>query len=183
MKEETKRTTIHTPPQVQRIIAGADEDMSQNARICGLLIGYRDVSQAAGVSTSLEECSKIVSALTRYRRILKQEMPALSEGEWCFLADVLNGTWLVTEVGSPADPALYLWAEASDAGADTAAKWGIDQANLVRKLREMSYAQSCGVVDVLTRFWADDHEGDYREALAKAGAVFCEPPEIITSDA
>lgn len=113
---------------------------------------------------------RVNSILIRYGAITSRDCPPLTGGEWCFLADILNGTWLQAEAGGN-DPARYLWAEAADAESAYAEKWGIDQAALVDRLRALPYAGACAIVEVVTRFWAaEDQHGDLAAQLSAAGA-------------
>lgn len=68
------------------------------------------------------------------------------------------------------DAAKYIYIEVHDRE-DLGEKWGIDQAQLVDRLRQISIIECWAVADAVARFWARAslHE-PRREALEKAGA-------------
>lgn len=100
--------------------------------------------------------------------IVRDECPAFSVSEWSAICDALHGTRLVAE-HTDADPARHLWAELADSP-ELASKWGIDQAALVERLRGLTYAQRCAVVEVANRFWRAPQTDTPPEALGAAGA-------------
>ena len=113
---------------------------------------------------SLSDRTNLV--LTRYGNEVSLACPSLSEAEWSAICDACNGLWMDTSV----DAAKYVYIEVHDCeGLDD--KWGIDQAQLVDRLRQMSTIECWAVSDVVARFWARAslHEPT-REALEKAGA-------------
>jgi len=113
---------------------------------------------------------RINSIIIRYGDIISREVPAMTEAEWSFLVDILNGTWLLAEFATT-DPARYLWAEVADADPETAQKWGIDQRALVERLRAMPYSAHCAIAEVVTRFWAaKEQNGSLADQLRAAGA-------------
>ena len=111
---------------------------------------------------SLSDRTNLV--LARYGSATASECPALSEAEWLAICDACNGL-----ADASIDVSKYIYFEVHDCeGLD---KWGIDQAQLVARLRQMSAVECWAVADVVARFWARAplHETT-REALEKAGA-------------
>lgn len=107
--------------------------------------------------------------LDRYYTSLAYDLRgvALSEAEALLIADAANGTlW-------DAHSARLLWAEIEDAlPAGLAAKWDVDGAALVIKLRQLTPGQSLAVVDAIERAWRHaDHRDDLRAALRAVGLV------------
>ena len=76
-----------------------------------------------------------------------QEEVHLSEGEWSFLRDLLNGTF------RDENCARYLWAEVQDADEVMDEKWGVRRDVLSSQLREMSAFQRLAIVDAVDRWW------------------------------
>lgn len=113
---------------------------------------------------------RVNSLLIRYDGIRHEACPVLSVQEWCAVCDVLNGAFVGAE-HTDSDPARYIWAEMADAP-EMGEKWGIDHGALVARLRGMSFAARCAVVEVATRFWRSTrlNEASNAELLAEAGA-------------
>jgi hypothetical protein len=94
-------------------------------------------------------------------------MPELTREEWCFLADVLNGTWLLD---ASTWNASFLAIEAQDAQElnGTGDKWFGEETKrgsgqtateaLIAKLQAMSWEQVQYVLTAIEFFWGD-HEG------------------------
>ncbi len=105
--------------------------------------------------------------LERAYALLERELATMSfsEAEWLLLLDVTNGTLF-----EPASIPL-LWAEVADAldhAPSLAAKWGVDGAGLVARLRALSPLRAWAVVDALERCWQQTTaaaESDLRAAL------------------
>lgn len=68
------------------------------------------------------------------------------------------------------DAAKFIYAEVHDCEG-LGEKWGIDQPDLVEKLRQMSTIECWAVADVVARFWARAPlQEPTREELGRAGA-------------
>ncbi|MEW5952606.1 MAG: hypothetical protein AB1815_02450 [Bacillota bacterium] len=95
---------------------------------------------------------------TLYRRAIR-EVP-LTESEACLIVDALNGSLY------DAQSAPMLWASIQDAITldGLAAKWRVDGAALVEKLRALSAFQSMALVDAAERFWSLPAESRDRDA-------------------
>lgn len=89
--------------------------------------------------------------LDRYYAALSAELRAvsLSEPEALLLCDALNGV-----LHEPHTVPL-LWASIDDAiRLDRMdAKWGVDGADLVARLRALTYTQALAVIDAVERWW------------------------------
>jgi hypothetical protein len=121
---------------------------------------------SARVSSREDLTSTAIRDLTRYYAVLEHSRPALSQGEWMLLFDVLNGTMLDEQI------APYLWAEVTDAydeDRDLAEKWGVAVPSLIDKLRRMSFAEQMAVCDLVERFWALPSDMDHREQMERLG--------------
>lgn len=87
----------------------------------------------------------------RYVEILRHNPPpALLAAEMSAVCDALNGALL--QPAATIDGGIAL--EVSDAMPDLAAKWGIDGAALVEKLRDMSFAQSVSLLEHVEKYWS-----------------------------
>ena len=84
---------------------------------------------------------RINSIIVHYGEITAKDCPALSEGEWMAICDILNSTWRETE-SAQQDIARYLWAEIEDSIEDGINdKWRIDAHDLSQRVKSMPYAQ------------------------------------------
>lgn len=104
--------------------------------------------------------------LGRYYALLDRALRqvVLSEGEASLLCDAMNGV-LHTE-----KDAHLFWAGIDDAiRLDRLdAKWGVDGAALVDKLRDLGPCAAQAIVDAVERFWRDPNRKD---ALRAVGLV------------
>lgn len=166
--------TIHLSDATLTII-GQPPEPSLSGRIAGILGAYAHACDVAGLSTGMDDAPDLTSMLVRYRRIITESTPALTEGEWSMLCDVLNGSWIQAEHGD-SDPARFLHAEVADADPETLEKWGVD-ADFWRRVECLSYPSRCAVLEVVAAFWRQDNRlVDLRTALGDAGGVFSESP-------
>jgi len=165
------RTSIHLPDAITAIL-GDPPEPSLSGRIAGIVSAYAQLCEAAGVGTGMDEAGALLSAVVRYREIVRLAMPTLTVAEWSLLADVLNGTLLDAEPGGP-DLARYLWAEVADSGPDgMAKKWSVDLPALAARLKALDYPAQCAVLEVVRAFWASPRLNlePIPELLAGAGA-------------
>lgn len=109
---------------------------------------------------------RINSIVGRYARILDESTPSLTEGEWSFLCDMLNGTVIEENTGD------YLWADIAEAGKlnGLAEKWGVDSDDLSSRVRTMRAAARFAILEVVTRFWQNPGTGSLAAQLEKEGA-------------
>lgn len=87
--------------------------------------------------------------LRRYYASLHTAFAAagLAPAELDYLRDILNGTLLDQSTAS------MLWMEVADAEPAYAAKWGIDQAALAARLRELPPFTCLAIADAVERWW------------------------------
>ena len=139
-----KKTTIYIPDKISEFIAG-----------------YGENSLSGALATLIE----------RYRIIVADNTPELSEQEWLAICDANNGCGIWLTAGGDVDNATYVWANIADAE-DFSEKWGVDNAALAGKLRDLPIAGRIAAWDVAARFWATDAaEGEsYRSMLERCGA-------------
>ena len=63
----------------------------------------------------------------------------------------------------------FMWANVADSGG-IGEKWGIDAERLVVKMRNLTYAETVAVAEVVQRFWSDCSKTDNEKWLAECGA-------------
>ena len=142
----SKRTTIHIPAAIVDIL-DLDRDADSGESLSG----------------------RITLIVDRYADIVSRHTPALSEGEWKAVMDVMNGYF--AGIGNP-DAPRWIWASVSDAcTGDLAEKWQIDGPALVEKLRAMDYAAGVAVSEIARRFWSRCPSIGIDDALSQALAV------------
>jgi hypothetical protein len=114
---------------------------------------------------------RINTILIRYDQIRIAACPDLTEKEWLAICDANNGTWLQAD-HAETDPARHLWMNVADDD-ELDEKWGIDRLELARRMKGMSVAEQCAVIEVVGRFWRPGEvvEGEtYAQLLARSGA-------------
>lgn len=135
---KAKRFTVHLPPQALEAL-GKDDMIGLSGRITEVAM--------------------------RYRALLDDAMPRLTQAQWCATIDVLKPTWLIFDVLKGAwlicddidgrgDPVQGAWARVADSAEDgTGEKWNVDVLDLADTLRDMPYASQAAVCEVVRRFW------------------------------
>lgn len=92
---------------------------------------------------------RINTVAERYPILARHATPALAEGEWLLLCDILNSTV------RDANCARILWAEIEDSAADGAGeKWGVDTQALAARVLAMAEAERVAILEVVDRWWA-----------------------------
>jgi hypothetical protein len=111
---------------------------------------------------------RVNSIISHYGRLTTEATPELTLGEWSFLCDMLNGTFIEDNTGD------YLWADIAESGKldGLDEKWDVDAEAFSTKVRDMPHASRCTLLDVVFRFWKgrDEHSEGMAEMLQKAGA-------------
>lgn len=124
-----------------------------------------------GETTGMSLSGRIAAIVDRYGEIIRRHRPQLTRAEWMLLMDALNGWASWAEAGRTLMIGIALEVEDAIAMHRLDAKWGLapQQAQeLVRRLRELSFAEAISVIDAAEMFWAHaDLDAD--AALAKAG--------------
>ena len=147
MTSTAKRFTVHLPAHALEAL-GMDPDQGLSGRIS---------------ETAL-----------RYRALLDDAVPTLTEGQWCAVCDALNGYWLLMESRDGwSDPVRTAWANVADADGDgLGEKWNVDALALAKTLEAMPYVQQAAVCDVVRRFWKHPklNELPTADLLREAGA-------------
>ena len=93
--------------------------------------------------------------LERYYALLRLALPPFTQAEASLIVDALNGSMLEAHSGH------LLWAEIADAVQEgLAAKWEVDGAALVDRLRALPPFAQYAVWEAAERWW----NGPYREA-------------------
>jgi len=115
---------------------------------------------------------RVNGIISHYGRITAEACPALTTGQWSFLADMLNGTFVEDNTGD------YLWADIAESGKldGLAKKWELDADQFAEQVRAMSHAERCALLDVVLRFWKGDHQENLTiaEQLHASGAIIKE---------
>jgi hypothetical protein len=120
--------------------------------------------------------SRVNSIIGRYMAIVLDAMPELSENEWLAICDANTGPAFVPMEMEPSvenDPARYAWMNVADSEPGYVKEaWGVDNLELARKMKSMSFIEQCGVVEVIQKFWekSDATHENYRAMLEACGA-------------
>lgn len=102
-------------------------------------------------------------------RLALDSAPALTLGEWCAVADALNGYWLDYEAGVEA-VASGVRHELFDAAPELDERWQVDCTALSRRLAEMPLGAQAAVLEIGRAYWRrpevrdgdQDHEAVFR---------------------
>ena len=113
-------------------------------------ISFRASSPTLAARLAAADGTTAQRDLERYYQSLDAALRdiALSESEWDYLRDILNGTYI------DAAAARLLWAEVEDAKPEYGQKWGIDPADLSGRLRTLSPFQCLAIADAVERWSA-----------------------------
>lgn len=113
-------------------------------------ISFRASSPTLAARLAAADGTTAQRDLERYYQSLDTALReiSLSEPEWNYLRDILNGTYI------DAATARLLWAEVEDAKPEYGQKWGIDPAALSARLRALGQFQCLAVADDIERWWA-----------------------------
>lgn len=114
----------------------------------------------------------ITTIIDRYRRIITDNTPDLTEAEWSAIVDALNGAGVWMSAGGP-DLSAMIWAEIADSDPNCLnEKWGISCRELAAKLKDLPLAGRIACWDVAARFWASPKLNDMatRGLLLESGA-------------
>lgn len=163
------RKSIYLNPTTAAIL-DADDEPNLSGRIAGIAAAWAMACDNGGLERA--ELDSLPSAMVRYRALLDEAAPMLSENEWSLLCDVLNGCVLTAE-HADLDPAQHLGRSVSDSAPDGMGdKWGVDIAALAGRIERMPYAGRCAIVETVARFWrqAGSSMSSIGEQLRAAGA-------------
>jgi hypothetical protein len=105
---------------------------------------------AAGEGESYS--GRVAYLLTIASKAMQAELPGLHVGEWCAIADALNGHWPSYEQGVPAVLGSA-WHSVFDSAPELDAKWKVDCAVLARRLLDMPLTAQAGVYEIARAFW------------------------------
>jgi hypothetical protein len=106
----------------------------------------------------------------RYAEVVRRDVPELRAGEWMYLVDMLNSTWL--------EPAAVIHVIGDDVEEaeeldGLGAKWGVDPRSLAARVRGMTAGERTAMAEVVERWWGYAHGRvitDWRESLVEVGA-------------
>jgi hypothetical protein len=114
---------------------------------------------------------RVNSIICHYSRMTAEAAPALTQGEWFFLMDMLNGTFIEDNTGD------HLWADISEAGRldGLGEKWEVDAEAFAAKIRAMPHAARCAILDAVLRYWKGKGNSADEIHLTEAGAKIAAP--------
>lgn len=99
-----------------------------------------------------ENISTVVNAVSgRYLEVIYHSVPkGITDQEWCFLFDVFKSPWNLEVHG----------ADGMEEEVDRASnydrlheKWGVDEKEMIKKLKRWQYAQRLAIVELVEAFW------------------------------
>lgn len=79
-------------------------------------------------------------------------------GELGMIADVLNGTVTPDVISRPGMVAVEVMDATADRTGTFGASWGVDEADLIRHLRDLGPAADIALADAVARWWTGHHE-------------------------
>lgn len=95
-----------------------------------------------------------------WRDVLTVELArqAWTLDELGMIADILSGTVTPGTVSRPGTVAVEVMDATADRTGIYGAKWGVDEADLIRKLRDLGPAADIALADAVARWWTGHHE-------------------------
>jgi hypothetical protein len=115
---------------------------------------------------------RVNTIIGRYKAMVEENMPELSVNEWCAICDANNGTHMLADFNEN-DPARWAWMNVADSEpSEMKEKWALDNLELARKMKSMSFIEQCAVMEVIQKFWENSGQqyANYTEMLTAAGA-------------
>jgi hypothetical protein len=110
-------------------------------------------------------CSgRITGICDRYLRMVADQLNNLNltDREWCAICDANNGGNIHDDI-MPGLPTM-IWANIADTPG-LGEKWGVDQHELICKIRDAGTSGQCAIMEVVDRFWWRWIGVDTQEAL------------------
>lgn len=138
-----------------------------------------DIDTAVIAASDAESYSGRVSYLCGIAvQVAVDAAPALSVGQWCAIADALNG-YLPSYEQGPAQVLRGCWFNVYDSAPELDAKWRVDCAALARQLGDLPLAAQAGVYEIARAFWRRGDvvsgTGSYSDAFLALGGKVAEP--------
>jgi len=116
--------------------------------------------------------ARVVGIVKAYDIIIREDTPCLSQQEWLFICEVLNGYEL--KEGSTYNLGAHIGESAIESGLNN--KWDIDSLALAQRVEKMAIAVKFAIKEVAYRFWSQSGiVSDYRQKLIDCGAKIAEP--------
>lgn len=144
------KKSLYIPDTIDQIVSSGEAD-SYSGRVSYLVTLARDLAFA--------------------------EVPALTVGEWCAIADANNGTLHTYEHG-PATVFRGAWHSVYDSAPECDEKWGVNCEALAKRLAALPLAAQAAVFEIARSFWARGDvvsaAGSYRDAFIALGAKIAE---------
>lgn len=110
---------------------------------------------------------RISGVILRYKELCARHLPQLTRNEWCAICDANNGCGDIMDE----HPDLIVgmqWANVADSPG-LGAKWGINQAALVTRMRKWTYAETVAAFEAVRTFWL--HTDKPTDAALKIAGV------------
>lgn len=111
-----------------------------------------------------QRSGRINQVCADYIEVCREAMPTMTRAEWCAVMDATNGLFIMP---GEASGRRFVWAEIADCEG-LGEKWGIDQAALTQRVRDMTQAELIALCEASRCFWVH-HDRDTDEALRLAG--------------
>lgn len=142
-----KRSVYFSQPTEDLINISADSPESYSGRVAFLI--------EAGVKAAIESA------------------PELTVGEWCAIAEAMNGHWPSYEIGTE-QVVRGTWHSVYDCAPDCDEKWGISCEALAKHLSGLPFAAQVGAYEIGRAFWKRPEvlntSNGYTEAFQRLGA-------------
>jgi len=125
--------------------------------------------------------ARIETICGRFDGIINSEYAEFTVQEWCAICNALIGNMLWVDSYQSLAMELYDNVMDADEFGELGKKWEVDVKALASRLKDLSHAQTCSVLEVVNRFWQitdSGHWDSYQELLKAAGATIvpCRQP-------
>jgi hypothetical protein len=126
-----------------------------------------EIMPIIGASDSGGFSQRLVGIVRDWENIIHDAMPEMSQKEWLYLMDMLNGVVLEGR------QALFLGSDIIESGEMDRLdkKWEVNAREFGKRIDALPLASKIAIHDVAYRFWQPHGiVDDYREVLEKCGA-------------
>lgn len=102
--------------------------------------------------------------------VSKQYCPHLAIGEWCAIAEALNG-YFVDYQFEVASIFRHAWGNVSEGAQELDRKWSVDCSSLANRLDDLPLVEQFAVFEIAKKFWDEGHkDATYIQIFTKLGA-------------
>lgn len=153
MKEKFKTLSTRITPDVEQFLSEKFGTPS-----AGLAMSADIVKRVNDIGMDVNQISNEAENLMQIRRSsLREIRNYFTQGEWSYLADMLNGTMITPMFRCNID-ALCFAIEEADALNNLGDKWKIDPIDLIEKVRKCCGSQIDAIYYRINQFWYSDNE-------------------------